>query len=268
MKCSYLKYFLLFAAASSFVDGFSNNTEIADEKVLSRRKRFLIFPPGANILVTGSLVKAMVWTSPKGFTQIFELDLFIPLPNRARFWQKPADHQGAAPPPPPPTTPSAPPANDDHQSHDPNGIHYASPDEVSAYVKDHPDTFIPPGYNLPMTAMKKNWLGNKKTSFYQNPFWQKPQMSYPENMSYNQLRRSNSHQYIPFRSMKKRGTDIDDHQDWEHYYHYRDRRDLYDLLTKAFPGLVIKIFNNVISLLHSINLNFTVPYKEYRTQWN
>lgn len=91
------------------------------EKVLSRRKRFFVWRPGSNLLVslkpfltnpfqnffalifsadqlTASLVKPLAFPRPGGHNLILEWDIFYPLPDS---WRKP---KRPTPPPPPPTT--------------------------------------------------------------------------------------------------------------------------------------------------------------------
>lgn len=98
------------------------------EKVLSRRKRFLLWRPGSNVLVnerrcfffipsldsfscfyffqftrqlTGSLSKPLAFPRPGGHNLIIEWDIFYPLPSS---WYKPKKPAPPPPPPPPPTT--------------------------------------------------------------------------------------------------------------------------------------------------------------------
>ncbi|KAJ6635902.1 hypothetical protein Bhyg_14488 [Pseudolycoriella hygida] len=49
------------------------------QHVLSRRKRYLIFPPGAAFVATMSFTKALVSNNPRGVNMLVETDFFYPL---------------------------------------------------------------------------------------------------------------------------------------------------------------------------------------------
>ncbi|XP_031636405.1 formin-like protein 7 [Contarinia nasturtii] len=70
------------------------------QRILRRKKRFLLFPPGAAIVTTMSFTKTLVPRSPSGINTIGEVDIFYPLQNKIEDWyptKKPI------PPPPPPS---------------------------------------------------------------------------------------------------------------------------------------------------------------------
>lgn len=98
------------------------------EKILHRKRRFLLFPPGAAIVVgifglicltfrvllilqpirlqtTLSFTKTLVPRSPSGINMIAECDIFYPLQNKISDW-----YPTTKPPPPPP-----PPPEDDYE---------------------------------------------------------------------------------------------------------------------------------------------------------
>lgn len=67
------------------------------QKVLSRRKRFLLWRPGSNVLLTASLVKPLAFPRPGGHNLALEWDIFYPLPSS---WYRPTKPTKAAPAPP------------------------------------------------------------------------------------------------------------------------------------------------------------------------
>lgn len=150
------------------------------EKVLSRRKRFLVWRPGSNLLVrkkslkidkwgilrvevwiscsqlTGSLVKPLAFPRPGGHNLILEWDIFYPLPDSWRIPKKPIP----LPPPPPPetTTPEIVDYHDhdhDHGDHDPHGDIWM-PDSGWA-----PDTDVLKNINGDDSADRRYWKGLK-----------------------------------------------------------------------------------------------------------
>ncbi|XP_059620863.1 uncharacterized protein LOC132264614 isoform X2 [Phlebotomus argentipes] len=54
-------------------------------EVLSRRKRYLVFPPGSTVLCTLSVVKAFVFKSPAQHNMVMEVDFYYPLPDKLIF---------------------------------------------------------------------------------------------------------------------------------------------------------------------------------------
>uniref|UniRef100_A0A1Q3FJ56 Uncharacterized protein n=1 Tax=Culex tarsalis TaxID=7177 RepID=A0A1Q3FJ56_CULTA len=231
-----------------FVDAYSNEsntTNDSDRDHLSRRKRFLLFPVNGNLLITASGGKAMIFRGPGGNVAILELDLYYPLPDyRYRISKlrlgEIAMLPSLATSPPKPVITASPIDYDNH--HD---GHEVSPMEVKDYLNDHPDTWVPPGY------------GNDRSDWFPpgtyNPYVKKWRQSYPYNrggfiqqnrrQSWNPIS-SNNYRYIP---RMKRSSDswnqlehkfeddedrfnISHHRDWEHFYHYRERRELYHTL--------------------------------------
>ncbi|CRL05604.1 CLUMA_CG018668, isoform A [Clunio marinus] len=67
------------------------------KKVLSRRKRFLVWRPGSNVLLTSSLAKPLAFEKPTGHNYIMEWDIFFPLPTS---WRVPTKKPKTTTPPP------------------------------------------------------------------------------------------------------------------------------------------------------------------------
>lgn len=95
------------------------------EKILHRKRRFLLFPPGSAIVVgifrsiaflihcyilcnyfvlqtTMSFTKTLVPTSPSGINMIAECDIFYPLQTKISDWYPTTKKPPRPPPPPPP----------------------------------------------------------------------------------------------------------------------------------------------------------------------
>ncbi|EDS41040.1 conserved hypothetical protein [Culex quinquefasciatus] len=124
--------------------------------------------------------------------------------------------------------------NDHHDGHE------VSPMEVQEYIKDHPDTWVPPGYGKD----RSDWF---PAGTY-NPYVNKWRQSYPNSQPYQRTSwkpsSANIHRYIPRMKRSSNSGDqlkqefeqeedrfnISHHRDWEHFYHYRERRELYHML--------------------------------------
>ncbi|XP_039446517.2 uncharacterized protein LOC120425946 [Culex pipiens pallens] len=230
---------ILFEEANS--DGNSTITE--SDHLLSRRKRFLLFPVNGNLLITASGGKAMIFRGPGGNVAILELDLYYPLPDyRYRISQLRLGEIAMLPSVAPPpqklvTTTTTPIPIDSGDRHD---GHEVSPMEVHEYLKDHPDTWVPPGYGKD----RSDWF---PAGTY-NPYVNKWRQSYPNPQPYQRTSwkpsSANSHRYIPRMKRSSNSGDqlkqefeqeedrfnISHHRDWEHFYHYRERRELYHML--------------------------------------
>ncbi|GAB0091548.1 hypothetical protein DMENIID0001_064030 [Sergentomyia squamirostris] len=72
------------AIASSHCTNCTENSFTFPE-ILSRKRRYLVFPPGAIILCTLSVVKAIMISSPRGYNMILETDFYYPLPDKVIF---------------------------------------------------------------------------------------------------------------------------------------------------------------------------------------
>lgn len=255
------------------------------EKILHRKKRFLIFPPLSNVLITGSIVKAIIITAPKGYNLLGEVDFYYPLPSKARYPPK-KQKEHTPRPLPPPTTPAPPPPppsmmksdyplyfdhNDNNiipWKNDHPGEVYIKPPQSTPYNRRNfwedqinrnenfslrrPETAFRSMYTIPPVVPIKR-INLKPLKFqqldktYKKPYRQPAVLNQPRPVGYA------ANYYLPRgRSLnlekvhhvenmtkfdKKRSlNDIDDHEDWEHYYAHKDRQDLYTNLQKVFKS--------------------------------
>ncbi|KAH8246813.1 hypothetical protein KR032_000505 [Drosophila birchii] len=62
----------------------SNHTELNHvlDRVFSRRKRFVLFPPGSNLKFTGQLSKGLISAFPKGVSMNIEQACYYPVPTK------------------------------------------------------------------------------------------------------------------------------------------------------------------------------------------
>lgn len=62
----------------------SNHTELKHvlDRVFSRRKRFVLFPPGSNLKFTGQLSKGLISAYPKGVNMNIEQACYYPVPSK------------------------------------------------------------------------------------------------------------------------------------------------------------------------------------------
>ncbi|XP_062535727.1 uncharacterized protein LOC134204929 [Armigeres subalbatus] len=210
---------------------------------LSRGKRFLLFPRNALLLVTIAAAKILIFRYPAASYGLIEWDLLYPLPdytNRITQFQfgeiftKPNGPVLLPPTPPQPTTTSAPPPPAvplEHSHHEHHHGHEVSEMELQSYLKDHPETWVPPGYGKD----RSDWIAPNSY----NPY-QKHRIS-PINDSYKRRNQTN------FNRMGRAADGLSDndflveedthnisqHRDWESFYHYRERRDLYHAMEHA-----------------------------------
>ncbi|XP_062558144.1 uncharacterized protein LOC134223023 [Armigeres subalbatus] len=139
---------------------------------------------------------------------------------------------------PPPTAPKPPmistvppPAVSLEYSHHEHHLgHEVSEMELQSYLKDHPETWVPPGYGKD----RSDWYAPNSY----NPTQQRMNQIYE---SYKRRDQTNFHRmgravddfsdndFIEEEDMHN----ISDHRDWENYYHYRERRDLYHAIEHA-----------------------------------
>ncbi|EAT44615.1 AAEL004018-PA [Aedes aegypti] len=187
----------------------------------------------------------MVYKGPGGNFAILELDMYHPLPDfNNRFTQfklgeiyyppKPAPKPAPPPPPVPAPAPPPPPEN----PHDHHDGHELSEMELQDYLKTHPDTWVPPGYGKD----RSDWFPKNTYNPYPNYYRQTPAANYiPFESNMLDVNPSNSYR---MRRSGKTVTDyhieededrynISHHRNWEHYYHYREKRDLYQSLEQA-----------------------------------
>ncbi|KAL1379592.1 hypothetical protein pipiens_014784 [Culex pipiens pipiens] len=159
----------------------------------------------------------MIFKGPGGYFTILELDMYYPLPDyRFRFSKFRLV---------PETTTAAPATMSEHH----NGQEL-SPMEVQQYLKDHPGAWVPPGYGKD----RSDWFPVESYNQHLNKWHQSNWNTYPSQQY--------SYRYIP--RMKRSSGDSEDeddldedghlnishHRDWEHFHHYRERRELYHTL--------------------------------------
>uniref|UniRef100_A0A182P6P9 Uncharacterized protein n=1 Tax=Anopheles epiroticus TaxID=199890 RepID=A0A182P6P9_9DIPT len=247
-----------------------NETTRAESKLLSRRKRFLLFPPGANILLTSSFGKGLVFRGPAGYAVIGELDLYYPLPDYKYHasalklggiaMYPPEPKKPAPPPPPPPPAMPAPKEHDHHDHH--HGGDELSPAEVDQYLMDHPGTWVPPGWG----KERADW--NMENMQYRSEYWSPDRMgnqpyrppsntldrylgSQGDNFGwterpYDRYRRSvlqrtlddeETEEHERSRWLSGEMFNISHHAGWEHFHHYRDRRALFSHLEETIGSI-------------------------------
>ncbi|XP_053661183.1 uncharacterized protein LOC128710166 [Anopheles marshallii] len=218
-------------------------------KVLSRRRRFLLFPPGANFIVTVSGGKGTIFETPRGYNLVAELDMYHPLPDYMYHATSLRLGEIALYPNEQTTTikPTSPSSGEAHHDHE------LSEQELNEYLKAHPEAWIPTNW----IRDRADYSGSKVTK-----------SGTPNGMKYLQ-KDSQYHQYTPVtyqswkrklwestgndrlyynnlppkrvRSLSDFGTEdkesslwteanhlnISHHLGWEHFHHYRDRRSLF-----------------------------------------
>ncbi|KAG5672415.1 hypothetical protein PVAND_002546 [Polypedilum vanderplanki] len=237
-------------------------------KVLSRRRRFLLWRPGSNVLLTASLVKPLAFRRPTGHNLIIEWDIFYPLPSSWRVPKKPKPK----PPPPPPTTTELPiepveswtspkevwqpdggwtndviaQINADNQKNAADRRIWQSPlnkqisdKQSNGIIKSQ--SFAPVSLKLnPLLDYNRPWqqsqLNRNDFNFNQRYFQSNRQLplsfqSLPSPTSNMQQRR---HNFVR-KSRASNSFDGDDDEDWEHFYAHRDRRDLYERIQNISP---------------------------------
>ncbi|XP_058817254.1 uncharacterized protein LOC131680556 [Topomyia yanbarensis] len=239
---------------SSALNQSVSNSEIElfnSSKPLSRKKRFLLFPPGSSLLVTASALKGLLFKGPGGNVLLAELDMFHPLPDyRYRFSAFRLGEIAMLPTEPPmpvktSTVPSPaiiPVTTHHHENHE------VSPEELEAYLKNHPDAYVPPGYGKD----RSDWISrgaypgvdyqrqrdyfrpsNYYNSYMHQPYksklWSADSDDYLQRNYYRAGRSSSGAVDYELEEEEDR-FNISHHRDWEHYYHYRERRQLYHTL--------------------------------------
>uniref|UniRef100_A0A182SEK9 Uncharacterized protein n=1 Tax=Anopheles maculatus TaxID=74869 RepID=A0A182SEK9_9DIPT len=258
--------FLALTIISGVLATAFNQSEDIELKRLSRKKRFLLFPPGANILLTSSFGKGLVFRGPAGYVAIGELDLYYPLPDYkyhasalklGKIAMYPPEPKKAKPPPPPPP-PTKAPVKEEHHHHDGGEL---TPEEVKQYLKDHPDTYVPPGWGKD----RADW--NTNNLQYQSGYWAQDRVQNPypyasntlnhylgtkddltpgyygwTERPYDRYRRSllkqtvddeDAEEHERSKWLSGESFNISQHSSWEHFHHYRDRRALFNHLEES-----------------------------------
>ncbi|XP_058455451.1 uncharacterized protein LOC131432893 [Malaya genurostris] len=179
---------------------------------LFRAKRFLLFPINAQLLFTVAGTKGLIFKGPGGYFVLAELDLYHPLPDyRYRISSLRLGETAMLPEevsktgPVMVSNPSSPtPLPLEMQTE----LHHDEPElssiEIQQYLKDHPETWIPAGYEQDQS----DW-SPYNPSRYDRPTHLPVGYEFPEVND-------------PFNTSR--------HRDWEHFYHYRERRELYHSL--------------------------------------
>ncbi|GAB0091549.1 uncharacterized protein DMENIID0001_064040 [Sergentomyia squamirostris] len=58
------------------------------ERLLSRKRRYLMFPPGSGVACTFSMVKALIYTYPTGYNTVSEMNFAYPIPDEMFYLKK------------------------------------------------------------------------------------------------------------------------------------------------------------------------------------
>ncbi|XP_035772843.1 uncharacterized protein LOC118456311 [Anopheles albimanus] len=263
-------------------DATPDHMTTATPKIQRRKKRFLLFPPGANILLTSSFGKGLVFRGPAGYAVVGELDLYYPLPDYkyqasalklGKIAMYPPEPKKKPPPPPPPPSPPPPPPMMAHEhGHDHHDGSELSPAEVEQYLKDHPNTWVPPGWG----KERADWNLDNPYQYRappQSPYWATsrvdgytPVQSSPVLDRYLGAGAGSSPDYYAWSERHQPGRyprsileaarqaeevedrarakwlsgeafNISHHSDWEHFHHYRDRRALFDHLEETIGSI-------------------------------
>uniref|UniRef100_A0A182P6P7 Uncharacterized protein n=1 Tax=Anopheles epiroticus TaxID=199890 RepID=A0A182P6P7_9DIPT len=240
-------------------------------RVLSRKRRFLLFPPGANF-ISGTLInhsmslisscnllqvtisggKGSLFETPRGYNLVAEMDMYHPLPDYmyhatslrlGEIALYPNEQTTTAKPTPVPTIPL------DHYGHE------LTQHELDVYLAKHPEAWVP----LNWAKERIDWSGTKVNGMkyltqsaqhttppvtYQS--WKKKlwESTGNDRLYYSQqpLKRVRSLQEAreeaiePSLWTEANHLNISHHLGWEHFHHYRDRRSLFDHLETTVPS--------------------------------
>ncbi|XP_062556037.1 uncharacterized protein LOC134220889 isoform X2 [Armigeres subalbatus] len=199
------------------------------------------------VLVTASLLKGVLFTGPGGNVAMVEFDLYHPLPDYKRRFSQFKLGEIAPPPFAPSMSPTtskivpiplaSPDSNDHHHEHE------VSQMELQEYLKTHPETWVPLGYSKDRSdrfpqktysPYRTNQLIIDQQSVAPTSIPQKSK--YLQNELPNTYNIEGSGEVEPDHGFVEQGDkyNISNYQDWEHYYHYREKRDLFHTLEHAF----------------------------------
>uniref|UniRef100_A0A182SUZ9 Uncharacterized protein n=1 Tax=Anopheles maculatus TaxID=74869 RepID=A0A182SUZ9_9DIPT len=239
----------------SQLEATRNGTTSSDgAKVLSRKRRFLLFPPGANFIVTVSGGKGAMFETPRGYNLVAELDMYHPLPDYMHHATSLRLGEIAMYPNEKTTTIKPLPTATHHN-------HELSEQELDEYLKDHPEAWIPANWAkdradytvsklagpVPLNGMK--YL-HKNTQYGTTPItYQSWKRKLWESTGNDRLYYSNQ---PPRRARSLSDFEVEDtesslwmdvnqlnishHLGWEHFHHYRDRRSLFHHLETTIPN--------------------------------
>ncbi|BFF90382.1 uncharacterized protein DMAD_08918 [Drosophila madeirensis] len=84
MRCVLVLIFALLSLLLALVQADKNQSQLSHvvERVFSRRKRFVLFPPGSNLKFTGQLSKGLISEFPKGVSMNIEQACYYPVPSK------------------------------------------------------------------------------------------------------------------------------------------------------------------------------------------
>ncbi|XP_017140233.1 uncharacterized protein LOC108154472 [Drosophila miranda] len=84
MRCVLVIILTIQLLALALAQAEKNQTELNHvvERVFSRRKRFVLFPPGSNLKFTGQLSKGLISAFPKGVAMNIEQACYYPVPTK------------------------------------------------------------------------------------------------------------------------------------------------------------------------------------------
>uniref|UniRef100_A0A182NDV3 Uncharacterized protein n=1 Tax=Anopheles dirus TaxID=7168 RepID=A0A182NDV3_9DIPT len=264
----------------SHLQSFRNDSSspLSDEaqRVLSRKRRFLLFPPGANFIVrsesflrcymliimfnvvfvfhsqvTISGGKGSMFETPRGYNLVAEMDMYHPLPDY--MYHATSLRLGEIAMYPSETStvkPATSPTN-------PHYEHELSQHELDDYLARHPDTWVPTNWandradwapSSSSANVKYLHTGpqrNATSVIYQS--WKRKlwESTGNDRLYYNSPPAKRVRSLTDF---KGKGTEssfwteanhlnISQHVGWEHFHHYRDRRSLFHHLETTIPSL-------------------------------
>ncbi|KAJ6635904.1 hypothetical protein Bhyg_14490 [Pseudolycoriella hygida] len=67
-------------------DCVTPSSKLRFQKIYSRKKRYVVFPPGSAVVATPSVLKALTPVKPSGINCILEVDFFYPLQTSIAEW--------------------------------------------------------------------------------------------------------------------------------------------------------------------------------------
>uniref|UniRef100_A0A182RN98 Uncharacterized protein n=1 Tax=Anopheles funestus TaxID=62324 RepID=A0A182RN98_ANOFN len=224
------------------------------DKVLSRRRRFLLFPPGANFIVTVSGGKATMFNTPRGYNVVTELDLYHPLPDYMYHATSLRLGEIAMYPDEKSTTIKPSTTSGPHN-------HELSEQELNEYLKAHPEAWIPSNWvkdradyvasKNPTSGVPNGMKYLQKGSQYgttpityqswKSKLWES---TGNDRLYYTNLAPKRARSLSDFKSDDNASSlwteanhlNISHHLGWEHFHHYRDRRNLFHHLETTVPN--------------------------------
>lgn len=121
--------------------------------------------------------------------------------------------------------------------------------ELQDYLKAHPDAWVPPGYGKD----RSDWLPQQTNDPYSTYYQENPASNYipfENNMldyypsdSYRMRRSDDAISGYHVDDEQEDRYNINHHRNWEHYHHYREKRDLYQSLERALGDKYELVWN-------------------------